>query len=272
MKEFDYERKISGVRWESSRFEIFKLGALQSLPREFKDVRGKVLDVGCGAGAFTGSLKQRGPELEVYGVDISKKAIKLAKKDFPDINFSVASAYQLPFPDNFLDGAVVKCVLEHLEDPAKALAELKRVLKPGGLFYSITPLEGDRFVLSSSQRLSWKYQGHFQRFSRSSLLSLLERSGFKVERYYFWGFLLCQVISFVHYLLLDILNLPPHFSVISCVTHGDRTPGKSLLSCLRKAVSFLLNVESSIVPKRIPGLFMHIVAISNKIGCSNETS
>lgn len=259
MKEFDYERKISGVR-ESSRFEIFKLGALQSLPREFKDVKGKVLDVGCGAGAFTGLLKCRRPELEVYGVDISRKAIKIAKRDFPNINFSVASAYQLPFSDNFLDGAVMECVLEHLEDPAKALVELKRVLKPEGLFYSITPLEGDRFVLSSSQKLSWKYQGHFQRFSRSSLLSLLGGSGFKVERYYFWGFLLLQATGVAYYLLLDLLNLPPHFSVISCVTHGDRTPGKSLLSCLRKAVSFLLNVESLSVPKRIPGLFMHIVA------------
>lgn len=259
MKEFDYEKKISGIK-EDLRFEIFKSKVSRSLPEELKEMRGRVLDMGCGAGDYTGVIRRCAPQFEVYGVDISKEAIKKAKRDFPSIGFSVASAYHLPFPNCFFDVVVMKCVLEHLEDPDRALAELRRVLKPGGLFYSINPLERDKFVLSSSQRLSWKYQGHFQRFSRASLLSLLEGNGFEVERYYFWGFLLCQVISFVYYLLLDILNLPPHFSVISYVSHGDHTPGKLFLSCLRKTVSFLLNIESSLVPKSFPGLFMHVVA------------
>lgn len=259
MKEFDYEKKISGMR-ETSRFGMFKPGVSRLLPKEFAGVEGKILDVGCGAGDYTEVIRRYAPQFEVYGVDISKEAIKKAKRDFPSIDFSVASAYHLPFPNCFFDVVVMKCVLEHLEDPDRALAELRRVLKPGGLFYSITPLEGDKFVLGSSQRLSWKYQGHFQRFSRASLLSLLEGNGFEVERYYFWGFLLCQVVSFVYYLLLDIFNLPSHFSVISCISEGNPTVGKLLLSYLRNAVSFLLNVESSLVPKSFPGLFIHIVA------------
>lgn len=259
MTKFDYETKIYGMR-EDARLGISSLEVLYSLPREFEDVRGKVLDIGCGAGAFTGIIKHRRPDLEVYGVDISKKAIALAKKDFPDISFSVASAYRLPFHANFFDVGLAHCVLEHLEDPDKALTELRRVVKPGGLFYSVTPLEEDKFVLNPPKELSKKYHGHLQRFSRVSLLSLLEKNGFRAGRYYFGGFLFCQVIGTIYLFLLDLLNLPPEFSVKSYITRSDCAPGKLPLSLLRKAVSFLLNIESRLVPKRIPGFFMHIIA------------
>lgn len=259
MENFDYEKKIYGVE-ESPRFKLSEPEIAHRLPVEFRSVSGKILDVGCGAGAFTGTIKRKRLDLEIYGVDISKKAIKIARKDFPDIKFSVASAYRLPFPDDFFDATVMNHVLEHLDDPDKALAELGRVLKPRGLFWSITPLEGDRLVLSPSRRLAEKYHGHLQRFSRASLLSLLERNNFMVERYYFWGFLLCQVIGVVYLFLLDLFKLPPHFSVKSYVTREGRAPGRSLLSFLRKFVSFLLNIESLLVPDRFPGYFMHIVA------------
>jgi SAM-dependent methyltransferase len=154
----------------------------------------------------------------------------------------------------------MKCVLEHLKDPDKALKEVKRVLKPGGLFYSITPLEGEKYILNSSKELSWKYQGHYQRFSKESIFSLFGNNGFQVEKHYFWGYLLCQLVSFVYYILLDMFNFPPHFSVISCVNEGDYSPQKRLLSYFRNAISFLINIESLIIPKKIPGLFIHIIA------------
>lgn len=259
MKEFNYEKKISGIKDDFS-VEIFKPRVSRSLPDELIKSKGKILDIGCGAGDYTGIIKQCAPKLKVYGVDISKEAVKRARKDFANIKFSVGSAYKLPFPARFFDVVVMKCVLEHLEDTAKALAEVRRVLVPGGLFYSITPLEGDKFVLSSSKRLSWKFQGHFQRFSRTSILSMLKKNSFTVERYYFWGFLLCQVTSFVYYLLLNTFNLPPHFSVISHISEGDPTIKKRLLSYLRNVVSLLLNIESLIIPKKFPGLFIHIIA------------
>lgn len=258
-EKLDYEKKVCGVR-EGSYLWAFKPWGLQSLPREFKDVGGKVLDVGCGAGAFTGLLKRERPDLEIYGVDISKKAIKLAKKDFPDINFSVADARRLSFPSNFFDAAVMRQVLEHLEDPSKALIELRRVLKPGALFYSATPLEGDNLVLKPPRRLVEKYQGHVQRFSRAQLLSLLEKSGFKIERFYFWGFLFAEVSNVLCLLLFEFLGLPREFSVEHHVSRGDSTIGRSLLSVLRKLVFLLKYIESRIVPKGIPGHLMCIVA------------
>jgi ubiquinone/menaquinone biosynthesis C-methylase UbiE len=259
VKKFDYEKKISGIKDDLS-IEILKPRVSGSLPNELIKTKGKVLDVGCGAGNYTVIIKKSAPKLKVYGVDISKQAIKKAKKDFPDINFSVAGANKLPFPNNSYNAVVMKCVLEHLKNPSKALAEVKRVLKPGGLFYSITPLEGEKYILNSSKELSWKYQGHYQRFSKESILSLFENNGFQVEKHYFWGYLLCQIISFAYYIFLDIFNFPPHFSVISCVNEGDYSLPKRLLSYLRNAISFLINIESLIIPKKIPGLFIHIIA------------
>ncbi len=124
----------------------------------------------------------------------------------------------------------------------------------------MTPLEGDRCVLSPPQKLTRKYHGHLQIFSRSSLLSLLESNGFKVKRYYFQGFLFYQVIGVVYHLLLDLFKLPSEFSVKSYVTHDDYKPGKWFLSLLRKVVSFLINFESFLIPKKVPGIFMHIAA------------
>ncbi len=259
MKKFDYEKKISGIKDDLS-VEIFKPKVSRSLPDELIKSKGKVLDVGCGAGDYTIIIKKSVPKLKVYGVDISKQAIKRAKRDFPDINFSVAGAYKLPFSNNSFNAVVMKCVLEHLKDPDKALKEVKRVLKPGGLFYSITPLEGEKYLLNSSRELSWKYQGHHQRFSKESILSLIENNSLRVEKHYFWGYLLCQIISFVYYILLDMFNFPPHFSVISCVNEGDYSLPKRLLSYFRNAISFLINIESLIIPKKIPGLFIHIIA------------
>ena len=264
MRVFDYEKKISGLQ-DNLRLEMFNSKLARLLPEELKEVKGKILDVGCGAGSYTGILKLYRPQLKVYGVDISRAAIKKAKKDFPNINFVIASTDRLPFPDGFFDAVVMKCVLEHLKDPDKALVEVRRVLKPGGLFYSVTPLEGDKLVLSSCQKFSWKYQGHFQRFSRTSLVSLLEKNGFVVKRYYFWGFLLCQTISFVYYHLLNIFNLPFHFSVIAYFSEGKPALRKRLLVYLRNAVTFLLNTESLVVPQSFPGLFMHIVTVNGKI-------
>lgn len=255
-KKFDYEKKISGEK----EISFAPLLRQDYLIKELRSVSGKVLDVGCGAGYNPGRLKNKRPNLKIYGVDISQKAIQTAKKDFPDVNFSVASADKLPFPDNNFGACIMINVLEHLEDPSKALAELKRVLKPAGLFYSMTPLEGDRFVLSSSRALSEKYQGHLQRFSSNQILSLLKNEGFRLEKHFFCGFLLCQAVGWAYYILLDFLHLPPHYSVKSHLIHGNHSLSKLPLALLRELVYLGINLESFIVPKRIPGLFIHILA------------
>ncbi len=56
-----------------------------------------------------------------------------AKREGLDVEFRKASVYQLPFEDQSFDAVFSHAMAEHLSDPARALAELRRVLKPGGL-------------------------------------------------------------------------------------------------------------------------------------------
>lgn len=92
----------------------------------------RVLDLGCGEGYYTNMLKQALPQAQVYGVDISKAAIKFAAKANRTINFSVASAYQLPFAANSFDAVV------RIYAPSKA-EELQRLITNAGHLLTVTP-------------------------------------------------------------------------------------------------------------------------------------
>lgn len=93
---------------------------------------GTVLDLGCGEGYYSSKLKQALPQAQLYGVDISKAAIKFAAKANRDIQFSVASAYQLPFANNSFDAIV------RIYAPSKA-EELQRLVKAAGHLLTVTP-------------------------------------------------------------------------------------------------------------------------------------
>jgi len=88
----------------------------------------KVLDAGCGEGFVIEYLKKNG-QAQFMGLDIEADALEVAKEKNPQVSFQQASVYQLPFEDNSFDLVILSEVLEHLEDPSKALEEIKRVSK-----------------------------------------------------------------------------------------------------------------------------------------------
>lgn len=97
------------------------------------NVKGKrVLDLGCGSGKYSKILLRKGGR--VTGVDISPDFISLAKKEVPKVEFHVASAYKLPFKNNYFDMVVAGLVVEHFENLNKAFKEIRRVLKKNGVF------------------------------------------------------------------------------------------------------------------------------------------
>ena len=93
-----------------------------------------VLDVGCGAGFLTNDLGLA--HYQVTGVDLSESSLDVAKKydRSGKVKSLPADAYHLPFESGSF--SVVTCMdfLEHVEEPAKVVAEIARVLRPGGLF------------------------------------------------------------------------------------------------------------------------------------------
>jgi SAM-dependent methyltransferase len=89
----------------------------------------RVLDLGCGEGA---TLLHLGSPEGGVGVDLFEKKLELARKMLPGCRFVAASADALPFDDASFDHVLVRDLIHHLEDPGRAMREIRRVLVPGG--------------------------------------------------------------------------------------------------------------------------------------------
>jgi SAM-dependent methyltransferase len=99
---------------------------------------GDVLEVGSGDGKILRTFAQRRPELRLAGCDV---------RDWPErdpgIDFRVLTSKDLPFGDRSFDAVVIVDTLEHVDDPQHLVAELARVLRPGGRFIGFVPIEGE---------------------------------------------------------------------------------------------------------------------------------
>ena len=178
------------------------------------------LDVGCGEGHNTRLVARRGAQMAA--IDIAKQFIAYAQeaeeKESLGIEYQVASAVELPFADESFDFAVAFMSMMDIPEYEKALAEVFRVLKPGGFFqYSIThpcfdtphrrnlrdadgvtyAIEvGDYFHKSNGEVMEWLFGAappeareglrkfRVPRFTRplSEWLNILTDTGFKIER------------------------------------------------------------------------------------------
>lgn len=118
----------------------------------------KLLDCGCGPGTITlGFAKAIAPGA-VTGVDVSSSQISLARENalkqaIDNAEFLEGNIYNLPFSDHSFDGAFSHALLEHLQEPIKALQELFRVLKPGGIVGVRTPDWGGFLIAPSTPEL-----------------------------------------------------------------------------------------------------------------------
>jgi ubiquinone/menaquinone biosynthesis C-methylase UbiE len=98
----------------------------------------RLLEVGCGVGAQTEILLRRFPELHVTGIDRNAPNVAAARRRLQACAFArgrfsaeVGPAESLPFRAASFDGAFLCWILEHVDDPARTLAEVRRVLQPG---------------------------------------------------------------------------------------------------------------------------------------------
>ncbi|MFC7490809.1 MULTISPECIES: class I SAM-dependent methyltransferase [unclassified Knoellia] len=113
----------------------------------------RVLDAGCGAGRMSRYLADRG--CAVQGVDLSRGMVDMARRDHPDLEFSVASLTELPFPDDTFAGVMVWYSAIHTPPEGQPLifAEVARVLRPGGHFLiGLQAGEGTRDVSAAYAR------------------------------------------------------------------------------------------------------------------------
>jgi ubiquinone/menaquinone biosynthesis C-methylase UbiE len=97
--------------------------------------RGKLLDVGCGTGSLTFALASEPGFSEITGIDFSPVFVEAANRrnTDPRITIRQGDACALPFEDGAFDSAMALLVLHFVPDADKAVAEMCRVVRPGGV-------------------------------------------------------------------------------------------------------------------------------------------
>lgn len=108
--------------------------------QQFATLQGAtVMDLGCGAGGFAVALAERGAHL-VLGCDFGVPDMVLASRHVSAsgqrVAFFAQDAARMGLPDRSVDAIITIATFEHMPDPAAALAESHRVLKPGGIFFA----------------------------------------------------------------------------------------------------------------------------------------
>lgn len=264
MKQFDYDSKTWGggkVRLSPSYLGALRLKyALEDL----KETRGRILEVGCGAGGMAKAVKFYRPDLEVLGIDISQKAIEEAKQKPEKVNFLKGNAYQLPFKDKSFDAVLIFDLLEHLENPLKSLNEIYRVLKPGGIFSGFVPIEGEVFSLSGiSERIfgfpkKENYAGHIQRFTLKSLLKLLKQSRLKFLKKRYFGHLFFQLVDLTYFVFLSCRGKNVAYSVEGYLAR-EKGLKRNFVALMKSIIAVVSYGESKIF-WFLPALGVHLTA------------
>jgi ubiquinone/menaquinone biosynthesis C-methylase UbiE len=132
-------RHLVGTRGFFDDLMEYRFDKLRYLPGivDFSGYEGKeLLEIGCGVGIDLLKFAQGGAH--VTGVDLSKTAVDLAKRNFElhglEADFSVMNGEALEFPDNSFDAVYAHGVLQYTADAQKMIEEAHRILKPGGEF------------------------------------------------------------------------------------------------------------------------------------------
>ena len=145
-----------------------------------------ILDVACGGGYFLRELQRLyGAAVHFKGIDLSKEALAIAQKEFPAADYSLSVAENMPFEPASFDAITCLGSLEHFLNIAQALAEIKRVLRPKGIFLAMVPnimwYQDILSVLFTKDRKS-RNQTHEMFASHGEWKEMLEQNGFEVVR------------------------------------------------------------------------------------------
>jgi|SRR3989344_966384 len=140
------KRKLTNGIWRSDIY--YKMANKGSLDKNHFGMRilqnlvpksGKILDFGCGDGTRLNLLTRKKGGT---GLDISEKAIKIAKNNYPNLKFIQSDLEDVPLDDNSFDLVYSAFVLEHLNNPERVIEEALRLLTENGSLVLIAPNYG----------------------------------------------------------------------------------------------------------------------------------
>lgn len=134
---------------------------------------GRVLDLGCGLGGFLPSLQDLG--FEVHAADMDADSLLFcSNRGFSSC--AEVDCYRLPYPDDSFDWVTMFDVVEHIEDDALLMREVRRVLRPGGRVMISVPAY--QFLFANNDVIAQ----HYRRYTVGGVSRLFKGAGFGVVR------------------------------------------------------------------------------------------
>jgi 2-polyprenyl-3-methyl-5-hydroxy-6-metoxy-1,4-benzoquinol methylase len=165
--------------WWSNRFYAM-------LARRYGQRGARLLEVGSGMGHLVGQLEDT---FDTYGIDINAWAVNQSKAVAQQSNLEVASAQDLPFQDSSFNVVIIKHIVEHLPDPAKALREIGRVTQSGGTLILATPnLDSLLKPWKGEKWIGYQDPTHISLKRPAEWLALIESAGFALIKIFSDGF------------------------------------------------------------------------------------
>ncbi len=157
-----------------------------------------ILDYGCGEGRYVGELRKQFPHADICGCDISDIGLDIARRENPDSTFIQMSDETIDHAPDSFDLVISVEVLEHVADVEKSIAEIAKVLKPGGLAIITTPcanpFSAEWFKMAIKRgfepsddlygRFASDEPAHLRRLTDAHLKTLFERHGVTVKKVY----------------------------------------------------------------------------------------
>lgn len=177
-------RELSYLRLRGRCLSDHSLGEYylnRFLPRDFSDKKNKdfkIIDIGCSWGRFGALLSKQG--LSVYGIDTFIDQSKFwvdIRKENKTAYFTAADVQQVPFKKGVFDGCIMIGVLEFIKEADLFFSELKRVLKPGGVFVLQVANRDNIYTRITGQSIRKDYRRYY---SKEEALALLGKHGFSV--------------------------------------------------------------------------------------------
>jgi SAM-dependent methyltransferase len=135
-----------------------------------------VLDIGCGNGRLLDEINKK-MKIPVCGIDLSHSVIERNKRIYPNYEFHHLDI-QTDYLDKKYDIVICSEVLEHLENVEQAIINISKMVNR---YLILTLPKGKIFPID-------KKVGHEKHFSKSEIFHLLEKNGFKIIKYFEWGF------------------------------------------------------------------------------------
>jgi SAM-dependent methyltransferase len=174
----DYRKPaIFGENWSEARYQVLPYFAHEKEVLARPNIR-RILEIGCGNGWNMSRFAQFGRV--AFGLDAVADRVALARTHGPAL---LADGLQLPFAADSLDMIYVQHVLHHIGNVERALAEIRRCLRPGGVLFLVETVE-DNPIIRWGRRLypSWLGDEINATFTFAGLATQLVDSGFRVRK------------------------------------------------------------------------------------------